>query len=457
MMPPLFFPLILTGIFMKQASARSAATSRSVALSVLEHAVREQQTAPVQALLDNALGQCALSRQDAALATELVYGYLRWELRLSWLLGLFLQKPEKLPPTMLLMLGLAAYELLHLDKVPARATVHTCVETVRRRFGQGLSRVTNGVLRGLAGLETAPHDLDLYATQIHDPVRLISVFHAVPEWIVRLWLDAFGEERTQVLAEAAHATPWTGIRINAHRADALQLKNQLGQDAATSHAAGHWGLCFDPRSKPSGLHRLHQSGHLSFQGVSSQQALAALWPTQAQDRVWDACAGRGGKTFALMEQGVNVTLASDTSAARLAGMAHDAFRLGLAVPQRYLGSAEHPAFTSFMDTILLDVPCSGLGTLARRPDLRRLQRPEHLPPLYALQQRLLQAAWERLAVGGRLVYITCTVNPLENQRPIDNHLAAHADAELENQWSNAFDATPETGADRMFGVTLRKR
>ena len=136
----------------KKQNGETPLPAREAALRVLE---RTGISAPVQSLLDTKLTGGLFSRQEAALTTELVYGYLRSEIRISWLLSQFMKAPEKLPASMKLMIGIAAYELLYLDRIPAHASVSAAVDAVRSRFGQGLSRVANGVLRSLIRLSEA--------------------------------------------------------------------------------------------------------------------------------------------------------------------------------------------------------------------------------------------------------------------------------------------------------------
>ena len=169
--------------------------------------------------------------------------------------------------------------------------------------------------------------------------------------------------------------------------------------------------------------------------------------------MWDACAGRGGKTLALVELGVPVLAASDTYQPRLRGMRDDAKRLVLKTPPLFCASAAEPALRGTPRTILLDVPCSGLGTLARHPDLRTLRTPRQVAGLVDLQRRILDAVWSYLPSGGHLAYITCTMNPAENEGQIDAFLARTPGASLEKQWQSTPDAF---GSDLMYGAMLKK-
>lgn len=426
-------------------------SARSTALAVLA----SSQT--IQASLDLALKANPLSPADVALATELVYGVLRTEIRLNYLLGILLRDPSRLPPALRQLLTLAAYELLHLDRVPAHATVHSAVELARRRFGPRLAGLVNGVLRRLPELGEAATSPDFFTQREADPAAALALRTSLPLWIVRLWREAYGEERAEALALASGRVPWTGLRINAARADAEAVQRELV--AAGGVPVTPFGLAFavgtQDKELRARLRQLVNEGRLSRQGLSSQRALEALGLPAWDTPFWDACAGRGGKTLALMERGVPVAAASDVHLGRLRGLRDDATRLGLPVPPCFLASASVPPLRRPGPArVILDVPCSGLGTLSRRPDLRRHFTPDKVPHLCAVQGQILESVWSLLSPGGELAYITCTRNPAENEQRIAAHCAAHADAILLKAWENTPD---DSGADNMYAALLRKK
>ncbi len=434
----------------KKKTDETPLTAREAALRVLE---RTGVNTPVQSLLDTKLTGGLFSRQDAALTTELVYGYLRSEIRLSWLLSLFMKAPEKLPPAMKTMIGMAAYELLYLDRIPAHASVSAAVDAVRGRFGQGLSRVANGVLRSLIRLmETEdPKQPAFYASRIADPLDRLSVFHSVPRWILELWIAGYGREKAEAFAQAVSVVPHPCVRVNTARDEWETLRDILcreGDPVAIS------GVRFAPGTQPEYLRDYLRQGRISFHGAGSQLVLEALDAPHWEGPVWDACAGRGGKTLALMELGVPVLAASDTYQPRLRGLRDDARRLVITPPPLFCASAAEPALRGEPGTILLDVPCSGLGTLSRHPDLRVLRTPGQVADLVALQRRILDAVWPLLPSGGRLAYITCTMNPAENEGQIAAFLERTPGASLEIQWQSVPDAF---GSDLMFGAVVRKK
>ena len=278
----------------KKQNDEAPLPAREAALRILE---RTGISAPVQSLLDTKLTGGLFSRQEAALTTELVYGYLRSEIRISWLLSQFMKAPEKLPASMKLMIGIAAYELLYLDRIPAHASVSAAVDAVRARFGQGLSRVANGVLRSLIRLSES-EDLKAFAfyeSRIKDPMERLSVFHSVPRWMLELWTKGYGPEKAETFARAVSVVPSPCVRVNAARDEWEALRDFLCKEG---EAVGISGVRFAPGTQPEYMRDYLRQGRLSIQGAGSQLALEALDAPRWEGPVWDACAGRGGKTLA---------------------------------------------------------------------------------------------------------------------------------------------------------------
>ena len=273
-------------------------------------------------------------------------------------------------------------------------------------------------------------------------------------------------EKAETFARAVSVVPSPCVRVNAARDEWEALRDFLCKEG---EPVGISGVRFAPGTQPEYMRDYLRQGRLSIQGAGSQLVLEALDAPRWEGPVWDACAGRGGKTLALVELGVPVLAASDTYQPRLRGMRDDAKRLVLKAPL-FCASAAEPALRGTPRTILLDVPCSGLGTLARHPDLRTLRTPGQVAGLVDLQRRILDAVWSYLPSSGHLAYITCTINPAENegqidafaglekvttelQNQIDAFLARTPGASLEKQWQSTPDAF---GSDLMYGAMLKK-
>ena len=417
--------------------------ARRLALDALADCLDRGEDA--QAALDAALARQnpAPDPRDAALATGLVYGYLRLKLRLDHLLSTLLRNPDKLPGPMLRILGLAAFELLHLDKVPDYATLDWAVEAVKAKSGQSLARVANGVLRSVQRLGADAANPDYYRTRKTTEPQFLSRFYAAPAWIVDLWLAAYGPETTHTLLAASLAPAPLGLRFHLDKPGAQAAYDRLAA-SPDCLAALPPGLALAPGADilQQGGFALETSAFAARQSLAGQEAMhrlgAAAWPRP----VWDACCGRGGKSALLLALGSGPVLMSDPNLPRRRGLRQDFARLRLPAAA-CCARADAPApLARPVPAILLDAPCSGLGVLSRRPDIKHKRLPGGLRGLASLQSRILDHAAAALAPGGTLVYLTCTLNPTENEQQVDALLAraARATLKLEQTWTTPPDS-----------------
>lgn len=412
-----------------------------------------------QAALDGVLSSAALMPTDKRLCTELTYGVLRWHARLQAFSERFLSRPEKLPDEMRLALIAALYEMAFL-RVPHHGPVNWAVRHVNNRFGKGLGGVANGALRSMQRA----------LKEFHDPEQPLGVRYAMPEWIVDLWLHSYGENAALALLEAAQTAPPSGLRLNRAAPGWEALREMLRQESeAATHAVPPAALAFQG-PLPWQTRDLLKEGKASRQSAASYEAIEAFTPASWPQPIWDCCAGRGGKTLALLEQGVPVALASDPSARRLQGLTEEYARLGLSAPPcpQTLSSAADaweepggkngtkstPELPGMFGAILVDAPCSGLGTLARHPEIRLRRTPEDLQTLAATQRNILHSVWPRLRPGGFLIYLTCTVNPAENEEQIAAFAASHPDAVKRGEFRTPFDSPLR---EFFYGAALEKR
>lgn len=445
--------------------AEFASPARATAVALLESLHGAPDDTPLPVLLDRTARRRNLDVRDTALLTELVCGVLRAEKRLWALLKPFLRKPDALPRPLRFLLLTAAYELLFLDHIPSRATVHQAAGAARRRYGPALGGVVNGVLRAL--------DRDIDHIRAEDALFLarapeqataddVERLGSLPPDTARQWVRDYGPAGAWTFARRAGCKPAPGCRVNAARDDAADTRRKLLE--AGGQAAGRYGVVF-PRPDAAIiplLDRLEKEGRLSRQGAGALLATECLidavraggYPADAP--LWDACCGRGGKSCALLERGLSVVLASDPAPGRLSGLDAALNRLQLPRPELSCSPAQTlaPALVGRFPLILLDVPCSGTGTLARNPELRLRLGPERGATLSALQTELLNAAWSALAPGGLLAYATCALNSEENEERIASFLASRADAELKEQTLIVPDFS---GQDILFLALLRKR
>ena len=420
--------------------------------------------APLQACLDQVLRAARLGPLDAALATNLAYGLPRFKERLEWLLHRFLKRPERIIPAHKDILLLAAYELVFLDAVPPYASLNWAVDAAKAAFGPTLGALTNAVLRKVADLGEKARSYAFFASEIKDRRELYSVWHCQPTWLINHFRGCYPEPEARAYLEAFTSEAVIGVRLNARKPGQAALAAELAKAEGCLAAQGP-GLLFSAAHKPAALEQLIREGRASRQSYAAQEALTALLNMAAvdpdfsaalQSGIWDACAGHGGKTCALLEQGIQVKLASDAHSGRLKGFRDDLARLGLmdAAPALVVADAAAPCPLQVCPPVILaDVPCSGLGTLGRRPDIKYNRKPEDLPALAALQTRIIKNLDTCLPAGGYLLYLTCTLNPAENEHQITGLLTREPKAKLVGAWQTPSDSPAR---EFFYGAVVRK-
>lgn len=409
---------------------------------------------PLQEALDFVLSSAKLARRDRDFCANAAYGYFRQKIRLDFTLDKLLANPKKTPPGLRLILGLACCSLLFQDGAPDYAVIDEAVSQARREFGPTLAKVANGVLRSAQRRRAELTSREWFAENAGDDG--LALWYSLPPAVFRLWRNAYGEEAALALARRSIARPWSGVRPNPASSEYAGLKQRLDQAVASGDAAavGRRGYAFPQTPdffKGKNGARLRAIGAFSFQGAGSLAVLEGLGIDNWRDPVWDCCAGFGGKTTALLEAGVPVALASDPSRKRLRGLVGDCARLSLPEPFIVQASAIRPPLKRWDGHILADVPCSGLGVLARRPDLR-LRAPD-FAGLIRLQKELLRNVADLLAPGRELAYLTCALNPAENEEQIAALLADSPGLELAKTWQTPID---HPWLEGMFGALIRR-
>jgi 16S rRNA (cytosine967-C5)-methyltransferase len=386
--------------------------SRQIAFEVLRRV--EAEGAYASDVLHTEL-KASLKATDAALATELTMGVLRWRRLLDFLLERALKKPvERLDLPVALALRVGAYQLRFLEKIPARAAVNESVELVKLARKTSATSLVNAVLRKLASEAKSP--AENYFPPNMPPVERLAILHSHPTWMVERWLSQLGGTATVALLEANNRAP----RLSCALHDANRREEIIrGLEAAGIHVEP--GQLFRAAFAVSGGSPVRaeafRSGQISIQDEASQ-GIPLLLGVRAGDRVLDLCAAPGGKTPALMRAAGNkgIVVASDRHAHRLRAMQTQFKRLRLTGAQLLeLDAAQSLPFRGDFDRILVDAPCSGTGTLARHPEIRWRLRPEQLTESRDQQSRMLTMALANLARGGRLVYSTCSIEPEENE------------------------------------------
>lgn len=367
--------------------------------------------------LDKALSASALTIAEKRRVSEIVNGTIRMTKRLDWVLNLFLkQLIEKQHPWVRNILRMAVYELLLMDKVAEYACVNEAVQLTRGKVRQeALVRVVNGVLRSISR-----HQNDIKWPE--DRLEYLAVYYSHPKWIVQLFLDLYGEEQGEEVLKYNNRPAPLVFRNNELIGSRDELIKALESEKIACCESEHtpWGV------RVTGLNRaiLHlstyQAGRFYVQNDASMVAAAILNP-QPGEKVYDLCAGVGGKTTHLAEYMKNTgkIWAYDIFIPKLDILQANCDRLGISMVRPRLQSVlDIEPDLPLAHRILLDAPCSGLGVLNRRADARFRKNPKEIDELLVLQSGLLRKAVDLLEVGGWLLYSTCTINPAENEQQI---------------------------------------
>jgi len=375
------------------------------------------------------------NRADAALATEITLGVLRWQR----LLDFFLERLTKrgvasLDLEVLLALRLGLYQLRFLSRVPASAAVNESVELAKRARKSSASGLVNATLRRAACDPQLRATAESLVPRDLPAAEQLGLALSHPTWLVERWLARYGAPATRELLEANNQAP----RLTAAMIDldaGAEIRASLAE-AGFEAVPGRWlasavELRRMPRAAATRLRDALRAGRLLLQDEASQM-IPLLLDVLPGQRVLDVCAAPGGKTARLAGQaGPGTVVATDFHLHRLRQMRELVERLGAGnVSLVALDGTQPLPFSARFDRVLVDAPCSGTGTLSRNPEIRWRLRKEDLGALAEKQKALVRQGLAQLAPGGRLVYSTCSLEPEENEQVVAAVLAAHPGARL---------------------------
>ncbi|MEP7343249.1 MAG: 16S rRNA (cytosine(967)-C(5))-methyltransferase RsmB [Acidobacteriota bacterium] len=365
-----------------------------------------------------------LSREDHALSQELVLGTLRWQLHLDFLIEHFARrKLNKLDPEVVIALRLGLYQLRFLSRVPPHAAINESVNLVKERKKQSAAPLVNAVLR------SAQRDSQSSFSQtIKDPLVRLSVETSHPAWLLRRWRERLGEPEAREMALANNASPRAAFRFNRRRQSEEKTRDwlvkhniEIADSALTPQAFVITSGSLSAQSEAI------REGWLYVQDEASQLiahlAGGNLKPQPSNLKTLDFCAAPGSKTglLASLLSPDAVVVAGDLYLHRLRTMKELNARLGLDRINlvQLDATKESPFEPESFDLVLLDAPCSGLGTLQRHPEIKWRMTEEKIPELAELQKRLLSNAARQLRAGGLLVYSVCSTEPEEGEQIIE--------------------------------------
>jgi len=389
--------------------------ARRSAATLLEKLSQDRCT--LQALLDEIDGSGVIrDPRDRDLLQALVFGVLRWQGRLDFILSRFSKTPfHKIDLGVLVLLRLALFQILFLTRIPPSAAVHSAVEIAKAAAGPWVAPFVNAVLRRAA----REHAGVVFPDRETHPVAALSMEHSCPEWLVARWVGRYGVEAAAGLCVAVNELPPLTLRANTLKTSRDELAAAVQPFAAKTVPAGTApdavhvsGLTVALRD----LEAFHQ-GWFQVQDEAAQIVSILLDP-QPGEVVLDACAGRGGKTghMAQLMQDRGCLIALDQSASRLSQLKDEMRRLGILSVSACEADLMQPDACKGLGPfgrILLDAPCSGLGTLRRNPDIKWSAHKQDLQRYHRIQIGLLDRVSGMLKPEGAIVYAVCSTEPEE--------------------------------------------
>lgn len=428
------------------------ADPRAVAWHILQ---RIEEGGYADALVGAHLQRAMLGAADRALMVRLVYGTVAWQLYLDHLLAGFSSRPlSQLDPAVRTLLRMALYQVVHLARVPDFAAVDTAVRLAKRhRRGQAVPFV-NAVLRQAAkGWRHVP-----LPSPERDLAGYLSVRFSHPRWLVDLWLAEYGPEQTHALLAANNEPAPTVLRVNRLRVSREALLERWRNDSQQAVPGRYSPVALELRGRVErGLS--HDASEYTVQAEAAQ-LVGFLVAPQPGDSILDACAAPGGKCTHLAElmNDSGVIVALDPNPRRVERIRKEVRRLGLSIVRAEQADAlTWTASPPLFDRVLIDAPCSGLGTLRQHPEIRWRRKREDLTSSAALQLRLLRAGAAKVRPGGVLVYATCTLTREENESVIDRFLAVQPGFRVEDPRSDLPDSARELIGPDAFLRTLPHR
>ncbi|SDI67470.1 16S rRNA (cytosine(967)-C(5))-methyltransferase RsmB [Natribacillus halophilus] len=404
--------------------------------------------------LNEALQDSSLSEVDNRFVTEVVYGTIKRLNTLDYVLEQTMKQPfRKTDRRVKTILRMSAYQLLYMDRIPERAAINEGVELAKRWGRGGLKGFVNGVLRTVArqGLPDFK--------RISDPVQRIALETSHPEWLVRKWVQAYGEDVCRAMCETNLKRAYTTLRVNRLQTDRDTLQRDL-QAEGIETSAGNLSPDSLIVTEGQAMHSASfAKGAFSFQDESSMLVTQAL-DVEAGLNVLDACAAPGGKTTYIAERMYDEgqVLANDIHPHKSMLIEQQVQRLGLeSVTTRTEDATDlDDTFEAeTFDRVLVDAPCSGLGVVRAKPDIKWQMNPEQIKELSALQLRILEAAAYVLKPGGTLVYSTCTLMPEENEEVVDAFLQKHYTSFAKDEVRSIFPQ--QYDSDGFFIAAMTKR
>jgi 16S rRNA (cytosine967-C5)-methyltransferase len=442
-------------------------TVREVAMDLLATIDKNQSYSNL--LLNNAIEKNKVLPKDIGLLTELTYGTLQRKMALDFFLEPFIHNQKKLENWVKHLLRLTLYQMVYLDKIPERAAIHEAVEIAKKRGHKGIAGMVNGVLRSIQR-QGIPSLADLT-----DPIERLAIETSHPKWLVERWVNQFGFETTQEMCEVNLTAPLQTARVNLTKTSIRECIEDLEEEGFQVERSSIIPEAIRSYRGNLAHSRAYKKGLITIQDESSMLVAYALGARE-NEKILDACAAPGGKTTHIAENMklTGVIYSIDLHEHKVKLINDQASRLGLgniktmAMDSRTLGN--HFEEESFQ-RVLLDAPCSGLGVMRRKPDMKYTKQEKDIYQLSTIQKSLLDSVSSLVKKGGVLVYSTCTVDKEENEQTVKWFLQEHPQYEQDDTFKSRMPEAiqpmvkdgylqifpQDFGSDGFFIAVLRKK
>lgn len=401
---------------------------RGIAVKILNRI--EKTDAYLDKLLDFEMKNSELSGQDKALLFEIVHGVVRWMGRLDWILnGFYKGQFAKAIPDMKNGLRVALYQIFFLDKVPDYAAVNEAVEFIKKLQGQRVANISNAILRNILKSK----DGIRFPDPKEDLIGYLSTFYSHPNWIVKRYLERFGAEETEKLLAANNEKPFLTLRVNSIKTNHEEFQKLL-DSVNLRYRVGRYNSDFIQLQNLTNITAWEYfgKGYFNIQDESTGLACKLLDVIPGM-RILDFCAAPGGKTayIAALIKDKGEIIALDKFDARLKLLQKNCDRLGITSVKPVVADALEYKDIPF-DRILVDVPCTGTGTLSKKPDIKWKKDIFDIKKITDHQLKLLQKASTLVKPGGVIVYSTCSIEEEENFQIVKKFLETNTNFQLKS-------------------------
>lgn len=363
--------------------------------------------------LDNALKRNPLPPNEKSLFTVLFYGVLEKSITLDHWIARLCDTSHTLSLPVRTALRLGLYQLAFMDRIPQNAAVNESVNLVKKTSEHRAASLVNAVLRRACRMDLG----QTLKEMANEPARW-SVAYSYPQWMIDLWLNAYGSDSTRRILEEQNKPAPLCLCVNTLKTTLTQAKRELEMEGAQVQTVEDLPRALIvTNSFAIGKSQALSQGHVFVQDLASQRACQLLAPAPG-DRVMDICCCPGGKSFhaAILMKNLGTLRAFDLHSSKLSLVEKGAEKMGIQILEAQVNNGTVPCadWDGWADKIICDVPCSGLGVIAKKPDIRQKNQ-QDIERLPSIQAQILQTSSRYLKPGGTLLYSTCTLNPAENQ------------------------------------------